>query len=101
MSDADNERQVRRSIASIADRAATQAVSETRASDHDLETARAIGAMSANIVTIMDRQEHMDRKLDSVVALTNRWKGASAALILLAGFVGGMSAFLLKLVGKA
>lgn len=98
MSEGDNERQVRESIAHIADRAATKAI---ESQDHALATAQAIGAMGANILTLMDRQERMERKLDSVVALTNRWKGASAALILLAGALGGLSAFFLKLMGKA
>jgi hypothetical protein len=100
MSAGDNDRQMRESINHIADRAA-EGVTNAHEMAHNLATAQALGAMGANIITLLDRQERMERKLDGVVALTNRWKGASAALILLAGFVGGMSAFLLKLVGKA
>jgi hypothetical protein len=54
----------------------------------DNETQRLIGEMSANIKTIMTKQAEMEVKLDAVVAMTNRWKGATTILILLGGFLG-------------
>ena len=54
----------------------------------DAETQRLIGEMSANIKTIMGKQEEMEKKLDAVVAMTNRWKGATTILIMLGGFIG-------------
>ena len=49
----------------------------------DADTQRLIGEMSANIVTIMKKQEEMEKKLDAVVAMTNRWKGATTILFFL------------------
>jgi dsDNA-specific endonuclease/ATPase MutS2 len=54
----------------------------------DNETQRIIGQMSANIETIMKKQEEMEKKLDAVVAMTNRWKGATTILIFLGGLIG-------------
>jgi hypothetical protein len=71
------------------------------ASQTDIETAKAIGAMGANIVTLLDRQERMEKKLDGVVAMTNRWKGATTILIILGGVIGWGTNFLLKLSGRA
>lgn len=68
---------------------------------NDIETAKAIGAMGANIVSIMERQERMEKKLDGVVAMTNRWKGATTILIILGGIIGWASNLLLKMAGKA
>jgi hypothetical protein len=52
------------------------------------DTQRLIGEMSANIKTIMGKQEEMEKKLDAVVAMTNRWKGATTILIFLGGLIG-------------
>lgn len=71
------------------------------ASQSEIDTAKAIGAMSANIETIMERQDRMDKKLDSVVAMTNRWKGATAVLIIVGGIIGYLGNWILKFTGKA
>jgi hypothetical protein len=67
----------------------------------DIDTAKAIGSMSANITTLMERQERMEKKLDGVVAMTNRWKGATTILIILGGIIGWAGNLLLKAAGKA
>jgi hypothetical protein len=62
----------------------------------DAETHRLIGEMSANIQTIMLKQTEMEKKLDGVVAMTNRWKGATTILIFLGGLIGWATNLLLK-----
>ena len=62
----------------------------------DFETARTIGEMGANIVAIMKKQDEMETKLDSVVAMTNRWKGATAIVIFLGGMIGWVVNLFLK-----
>jgi|GEM_PF-6547148 hypothetical protein len=62
----------------------------------DADTQRLIGEMSANIVTIMKKQEEMEKKLDAVVAMTNRWKGATTILIFLGGLIGWATNLLVK-----
>lgn len=62
----------------------------------DEATQRLIGQMSANIETIMKKQDEMEKKLDSVVAMTNRWKGATTILIMIGGFIGWATNLVLK-----
>lgn len=62
----------------------------------DAETQRLIGTMSANIETIMSKQAEMEKKLDAVVAMTNRWKGATTILIFLGGLIGWLTNLLVK-----
>lgn len=62
----------------------------------DAETQRLIGTMSANIEAIMKKQDAMEKKLDSVVAMTNRWKGATTILIFLGGLIGWVINLLFK-----
>lgn len=88
-------------IAAAGYRASQQAAEYSRAAQSDLDTARAIGSMSANIETLMERQDKMDKKLDAVVAMTNRWKGATAILIIVGGIIGYLGNWVLKLTGKA
>jgi len=66
------------------------------ASDTEIATAKAIGEMGANIVTIMKKQEEMEKKLDAVVAMTNRWKGATTILIFLGGMIGWVANLFIK-----
>lgn len=54
----------------------------------EANTQRLIGSMAANIESIMKKQDAMEKKLDSVVAMTNRWKGATTILIFLGGLIG-------------
>ncbi len=62
----------------------------------DNETQRLIGEMSANIKTIMTEQVEMKKQLASVVAMTNRWKGATTILIILGGLIGWASNLIFK-----
>lgn len=64
--------------------------------DSDNETQRLIGEMNANIKSIMEKQDKMEKKLDDVVAMTNRWKGATAILILIGGVIGWVTNLLAK-----
>ena len=62
----------------------------------DAETHQLIGEMNANIKTMMVKQTDMEVKLDAVVAMTNRWKGATTILIFLGGLIGWATNLLVK-----
>jgi len=62
----------------------------------EADTQRMIGQMSANIETIMKKQDEMEKKLDAVVAMTNRWKGATTILIMIGGLIGWVTNLLFK-----
>jgi hypothetical protein len=66
----------------------------------DAETQRLLGGLCIDVKHLLDRQEVMEKKLDEVVAMTNRWKGATAILIIIGGIVGWASNLLIKLLGK-
>lgn len=65
------------------------------------ETQRMLGSLDANVKTLLERTEKMEKRLDGVVAMTNRWKGATTILIILGGVIGWGTNILLKMVGKA
>ena len=62
----------------------------------EAETQRLIGEMGANIKSIMIKQDATEKKLDAVVAMTNRWKGATTLLIILGSLIGWVTNFLFK-----
>jgi hypothetical protein len=62
----------------------------------DAETHQLIGKMNGNIETIMREQAEMKKQLASVVAMTNRWKGATTILILAGAFIGWITNLLVK-----
>ena len=64
--------------------------------NNDAETQRLIGEMGANIKTIMIKQDDTEKKLDAVVAMTNRWKGATTLLIIIGSLIGWVTNFLFK-----
>lgn len=66
----------------------------------DAETQRLLGTLIANTEAQAERLTKIEQKLDSVVAMTNRWKGATTIILLLGGFIGWGSDFLLKLFRK-
>lgn len=66
----------------------------------DAETQRLLGSLCTDVKHLLARQDEMDKKLDEVVAMTNRWKGATALLIFVGGLIGWASNFLLKAFGK-
>jgi hypothetical protein len=65
-------------------------------STNDNDTQRLIGEMSANIKTIMMKQDIMQKQLDGVVAMTNRWKGATTILIFIGGLIGWVANYFAK-----
>lgn len=66
----------------------------------DAETQRLLGQLISTTAANTERLDKIEKKLDSVVAMTNRWKGATTILIILGGFIGWASNFVLKALGK-
>jgi hypothetical protein len=60
----------------------------------DRETQRLLGQLIATSAAAQERLEKIEKKLDSVVAMTNRWKGATTLLIFLGGLIGWAANFL-------
>ena len=69
--------------------------------DRDIETARAISSLTEKVDMILDRTAKMEVKIEGIVGMTNRWKGATAVLILLGGLVGWLTNAFLKATGRA
>ena len=65
---------------------------------NDLEVATSLGRLEAGLDTLLDRTEKMEKRLEAVVAMTNRWKGASAVLMIIAGFLGWAGNFIIKFI---
>lgn len=62
----------------------------------DAETQRLLGQLLSESTATKDRLEKIEKKLDSVVAMTNRWKGATTILIIIGGFIGWASNLLFR-----
>jgi hypothetical protein len=62
----------------------------------DAETQRLLGTLIATTAANTERLDKIEKKLDSVVAMTNRWKGATTILIIIGGFIGWASNLLFK-----
>lgn len=58
---------------------------------HDMQAASAIGELRSDIRHMSERQDKMDKKLDTVVALSNQWKGVAIVLTFLGAFIGWAS----------
>lgn len=67
----------------------------------EAETQRLLGQLVAHSEATGKRLDKIETKLDSVVAMTNRWKGATTILIFLGGIIGWATNLLLKMSGKA
>lgn len=65
----------------------------------DRETDRLLGELMGAMKAVQEKQDRMEKKLDGVVAMTNRWKGATTIIIILGGVIGWGSNILLKLAG--
>jgi hypothetical protein len=76
-------------------------MTQTAREDREIATATAIGNLTAKVETLIDSYKDMDRKLDHVVAMTNRWKGATALLMGATAFVAALGTYFLKFMGKA
>lgn len=69
--------------------------------EREIATAASLGSLNAKMDLILQRQDRFEIKLDSVVASTNRWKGATALLMILGGALGWLGNFFMKAAGKA
>lgn len=69
--------------------------------EHDLAVAEKIGRLMTGMETLLTRTDKMEKKLDGVVAMTNRWKGATSILMIVGGVIGYGATFLAKFMGKA
>jgi hypothetical protein len=55
-----------------------------------------LGQLISDTKSNAERLEKIEKKLDGVVAMTNRWKGATTILILLGGLIGWVTNLLFK-----
>lgn len=69
--------------------------------EREIATAASLGSLNAKMDLILQRQDRFEIKLDSVVASTNRWKGATALLMILGGVLGWLGNLFMKAAGKA
>lgn len=60
-----------------------------------------LGQLLEQTKGLNERMGNVEKQLASVVAMTNRWKGATTILIVLGGVVGWASNIVLKALGKA
>lgn len=54
----------------------------------DKATLLLLGEINGKMGGVLERLDKVEQKLDSVVAMTNRWKGATTILIFLGGIIG-------------
>lgn len=64
-------------------------------------TDRDLGILMGKMDALLERTDKMEKKLDGVVAMTNRWKGATTIIVILGGVIGWASNLLLKMAGKS
>lgn len=62
----------------------------------DRATLILLGEINGKLGSALERLTIVEKKLDGVVAMTNRWKGATALLIILGGFIGWVTNFIFK-----
>lgn len=55
-----------------------------------------LGEINGKLGSALERLDKVEKKLDSVVAMTNRWKGATTLLIFLGGVIGWVINLLFK-----
>lgn len=55
-----------------------------------------LGEINGKLGSALERLDKVEKKLDSVVAMTNRWKGATTILIFLGGLIGWVTNLLIK-----
>lgn len=69
---------------------------------HDVDTAEKIGRLMTGMETLLTRTDKMEKKLEGIVAMTNRWKGATTVVLMVGGALGTAATILSKFViGKA
>ena len=64
--------------------------------DREIEVANALGRIEATLVSIDTRMSKVETDLKSVVGTVNRWKGATAILILVGGLIGWLGNLFVK-----
>lgn len=62
----------------------------------DDKTILLLGQIDGKLGSALERLTAVEKKLDGVVAMTNRWKGATTILIMLGGFIGWATNFFFK-----
>ena len=68
---------------------------------HDVETAEKIGRLMTGMETLLTRTDKMEKKLENIVAMTDRWKGATTVVLMIGGALGTAATILSKfVVGK-
>lgn len=55
-----------------------------------------LGEINGKMSGVLERLDKVEQKLDGVVAMTNRWKGATTILIFLGGILGWALNFVFK-----
>jgi hypothetical protein len=64
--------------------------------ERDIEVATLLGRIDATLTSIDARMSKVETDLKSVVGTVNRWKGATAILILVGGLVGWLGNLFVK-----
>lgn len=64
--------------------------------DRDIDVANALGRIEATLTSIDTRMSKVETDLKSVVGTVNRWKGATAILILVGGIIGWLGNLFVK-----
>lgn len=62
----------------------------------DKATLLLLGEINGKMGGVLERLDKVEKKLDGVVAMTNRWKGATTILIMLGAFIGWATNFFFK-----
>jgi hypothetical protein len=55
-----------------------------------------LGEIKGKMDSVLDRLDKVEKKVDSVVAMTNRWKGMTTILIVIGGGLGWAFNFFAK-----
>jgi hypothetical protein len=64
--------------------------------DRDLYIATTLGSIEAKLESIDVRMGTVEKEIKSVVGTVNRWKGATAILILVGGIIGWLGNLFVK-----
>lgn len=57
-----------------------------------------LGEIKGQMASVIDRLDKVEKKVDSVVAMTNRWKGMTTVLIIIGGGLGWAFNFIAKFI---
>jgi tetrahydromethanopterin S-methyltransferase subunit G len=62
----------------------------------DKATLILLGEINGKMGSVLERLDKVEKKVDSVVAMTNRWKGATTILIFFGGLIGWATNLVIK-----